>query len=371
MSEERRWYQSRVVQGVAAGASTALAAGWAAQHRLVARSHASPGEIEAEGLALPDDLVHHDIEVDDGGRIHVVERGRGPAIVLLHGFMLSGALWAHQLRDLAGEHRVIAPDLRGHGASVPGRAGFTAATALDSGPEGVSDERPALRDDVRMAAASAGSPGVRRMAADVAAVLDALDVEHAVVVGHSMGGMVALQLVHDGPTAFVRRRVAGLALVSTTGGPFSRLPGFGGMARLAGPVSARAMHLADRWGVRTIASEDVRWWLTRLGFGADAPPPQVRFVEGLHLATPPSTMSSLLASLALFDLSAWLGGLDLPVLVVVGSHDRLTPPRHAWRTAEALPHAQLVELPRCGHMPMIERRREFARLIDEFAAKVG
>ena len=131
------------------------------------------------------------------------------------------------------------------------------------------------------------------------------------------------------------------------------------------------MALADRWAVRTIASQDVRWWLTRLGFGADAPPPQVRFVEGLHLATPPSTVSGLLASLALFDLSAWLGSMDLPVLVVVGSHDRLTPPRHAWRTAEALPHAELVELPRCGHMPMIERRREFARLIDEFAAKVG
>ena len=56
---------------------------------------------------------------------------------------------------------------------------------------------------------------------------------------------------------------------------------------------------------------------------------------------------------------------------MVGSHDRLTPPRHARRTADALPRAELVELPRCGHMPMIERRREFARLLDEFAAKIG
>ena len=82
-------------------------------------------------------------------------------------------------------------------------------------------------------------------------------------------------------------------------------------------------------------------------------------------------MADLLPALALFDLSAWLGTLDLPVLVVVGSHDRLTPPRHALRTAAALPHSELVELPRCGHMPMIERRHEFARLIEEFAAKIG
>jgi pimeloyl-ACP methyl ester carboxylesterase len=57
--------------------------------------------------------------------------------------------------------------------------------------------------------------------------------------------------------------------------------------------------------------------------------------------------------------------------VVVGSHDRLTPPRHAVRTAGALAHSELVELPRCGHMPMVERRREFARLLEEFAAKLG
>jgi pimeloyl-ACP methyl ester carboxylesterase len=182
--------------------------------------------------------------------------------------------------------------------------------------------------------------------------------------------MVALQLVHDLGEEELQRRVAGLALVSTTAGPFTRLPGLGGMARVARPVSARAVSLVDRLGVSAVASQDVRWWLTRLGFGADAPPPQVRFVEGMHLATPSSTVIDLLPSLAMFDLSKWLGSVDLPVLVVVGSRDRLTPPRHALRTAAALARSELVELPRCGHMPMIERRHEFTRLIEEFAAKI-
>jgi non-heme chloroperoxidase len=363
MGEKRPVYRSRVVQGVAAGTGAALAAGWAAQHRIVARTRSTPDDIAAEGLTVPDDCTHHVVDADDGARLHVIERGAGPPVVLLHGFMLSSALWAHQLRDLAVHHRVIAPDLRGHGSSRPGAAGFSMVDTA-----GVVDE---LRAEVRMAKSQQGSPAVRRMAMDVRSVLEALDVEHALVVGHSMGGMVALQLAHDTPADALRRRVGAMALVSTTGGPFARLPGFGGMARLAGPVSARAMGLADRWGVRTVASQDVRWWLTRVGFGADAPPAQVRFVEGLHLATAPSTVAELLPALALFDLSRWLGSLDLPVLVVVGSNDRLTPPRHALRTAAALPHSELVELPRCGHMPMIERRREFNRLIEEFAVKIG
>ena len=363
MSDKRSFLRSRLVRGAAAGTGAALAAGWAAQHRFVARTQATPDDIASEGLTVPDDCTDHLVETDDGGRIHVIERGQGPPVVLLHGFMLSGALWAHQLRDLAQHHRVIAPDLRGHGSSVAGDAGFSVP-----GLTGPIDE---LRAEARMAMTEQGSPAVRRMALDVRTVLGVLEVEHALVVGHSMGGMVALQLAHDTPTDELHRLVAGMALVSTTGGPFARVPGFGGMARLAGPVSARAMGLADRWGVRTIASQDLRWWLTRLGFGADAPPAQVRFVEGLHLATPSGTVAELVPALALFDLSAWLGTLDLPVLVVVGSHDHLTPPRHALRTAGALARSELVELPRCGHMPMIERRREFARLIEEFAAKIG
>jgi pimeloyl-ACP methyl ester carboxylesterase len=251
--------------------------------------------------------------------------------------MLSSALWVHQLRDLVDHHRVIAIDFRGHGQSLPGSRGS----------------------------------GTAVLAADVIAVLEALAVENAVLVGHSMGGMVALELALELPPAERHRRVAGIVLTSTTAGPFATVPGWTGVARVTGPVTARALLVGDRFGARALPSRDLRWWLVRLGFGADAPASQVRFVEAMHRANPSRTLADLIPSLATFDLSSKLGSLDVPVLIVVGSHDRLTAPRLARRMADALPEAQLVELPRCGHVPMLERRHEFSRLVDEFTAKIS
>jgi len=334
VSKRRR---GRVLALGAGAAGIAGAATWALQHRAVSRSTATAEAMVAEGLTLTDDLRHHFVDVADGGRIHVVERGQGPALVLLHGVLLSSALWVHQLRDLADHHRVIAVDLRGHGQSLPGSTGS----------------------------------GIQTLAADVRAVLEALSVDRAVVVGHSMGGMVALELALDLPSDERRRRLAGIVLTSTTAGPFTSLPGWAGVVRMTAPVTARALLVTERFGAKALPSRDLRWWIVRLGFGADAPPAQVRFVEALHRGTPSRTLSDLIPSLATFDLSARLGSLDVPVLVVVGSHDKLTAPRLARRMAEGLPEAQLVELPRCGHLPMLERPHEFSRLVDEFAAKVA
>jgi pimeloyl-ACP methyl ester carboxylesterase len=310
------------------------AAGSVLHHRSVTRAVATEQDFESEGLTLPADLLHHFVEVEDGGRIHVVEGGTGPVVLLLHGFLLDSSIWAHQFRDLAHQHRVIAIDHRGHGKSLPGVSTLS----------------------------------IRRLAADLAAVLEELDLSKVLLVGHSMGGMVALQLALDSQTT-VRRQVTGMVLASTLAGPFLQMPGWGNLARVAAPVSARAALLSGRLGVPSALLEDLRYLVSRLGFGGDARPAQVRFVEALHTATSSRTLAGLLPSLALFDLFASLGSIEEPVLVVVGSHDRLTPPRAARRMAGVLPHAQLVELARCGHMPMIERPHEFSRMLDEFSAK--
>jgi len=335
----------RVGGAVALGLGAAGAAAWVLQHRAVGRAQVTNGEVAEEELALPGGLVHHFVDVPDGGRLHAIERGEGRPLVLLHGLMLSSALWVHQLRDLADRHRVITVDLSGHGQSLLGTEGLT------------HDAAPAS--------------ALPRLAADVWAVLEALDVRDALLVGHSMGGMTALQLAVDTPPARLARRVSGLALVSTTAGPFVGSRRFRGVSRRLSAAMARAVLAADGRGVHSLPSRDLRWWVSRLGFGPDAPAAQVTFVEGMHTSGSARVFGELLPSLAAYDLSDRLGAVELPVLVVVGTHDRALPPGHAKRLAAGLARAELVELPRCGHQPMLERRNEFNRLLDEFSAKLG
>ena len=113
----------------------------------------------------------------DDATIELDERGDGDVIVLLHGFLLTRDIWSAQVDALARTHRVIAADLRGCGGS--------------SAPHG-----PYLMES---------------LAGDVAALLDALRIERATIIGHSMGGYVAL--------AFARmyaERVRRLALIGST-----------------------------------------------------------------------------------------------------------------------------------------------------------
>ncbi|MDE3086562.1 MAG: alpha/beta hydrolase [Acidobacteriota bacterium] len=326
--------------GAAAGlaGAGALAAAWVAQHRRVGRAlEAADAAAEGEGLVLPSDLRHHEIAVDDGAVIHVVERGEGPPLLLLHGLMSASGIWVNQLTDLAGRHRVVAVDLRGHGRSSVGEEGT----------------------------------GLVRMAEDVRRVMEELDLRRALVVGHSMGGMVALRVVHDLPAAERRLRVDGLAVVSSAAGPFLSAPGSTTASRVLVPAWSQFVLAADRAGMWSRPARDLRWWATRLSFGAEADPAQVRFTEELSRPVAASTFTRLLPDLVAFDLSDGLADIEVPVLVVVGSRDRLTPPRHARAMAGVLPQAQLVELPRCGHTPMLERRHEFSRLLDEFSAKLA
>ncbi len=315
---------------VALGVGAAVGVGSAVERRRIRRERARVVPIGEADFVPP--VTERTIETDDGGEIHVLERGQGQPIVLLHGITLAARIWGYQLHDLSATHRVVAIDQRGHGRSRPGRD----------------------RADLT------------RLGTDLLTVLEALDLRQAIVVGHSMGGMVVLRLLADRPEAF-SRRLAGLGLVATSGGPLSRAPYWELLARTLARVAAVRLHLSHRAGRGLLPPGDLAYLIARGSFGVAPRPAHVEMLRAIIDDTSPVVVAELLADVMTVDLCHAVGGAELPALVFVGSKDRLTPPWHARRLAAALPRAELLTLPGCGHMVMLERPQELTEALERFA----
>jgi non-heme chloroperoxidase len=325
----------RVVAVGAAATAVAAGAAFAAQRHWTRRWRATDEALADAGLRMVDDLVHHDVPTSDGGVIHAVELGAGPPIVLVHGVTLSDAVWVRQFTALADRHRVIAIDQRGHGPSVAGTDGYT----------------------------------FDRLAQDTLDVLDGLKVADAVLVGHSMGGMVSLTAVLADPDRMAEH-VAALVLVGTTAGPVTGVPLWPVVTDRMTSLTGRSLVSAERRGRGLFPGEDLSSWSTRLAFGSKPTPLDLELTRSLISAMSPSAMADLLVSLVGFDVRARLGEITLPTWIVVGSRDLLLPPFHARRMAAAIPGAVLEVLPGCGHMVMLERPDELNGLLHELSVSV-
>ncbi|MBV9270346.1 MAG: alpha/beta fold hydrolase [Candidatus Eremiobacteraeota bacterium] len=245
------------------------------------------------------------IAVDDAN-IDVEIDGNGDAVVLLHGFPLTRAVWELQASHLASHARVIRPDLRGMGMS--------------SVPDG-----PYLMET---------------LASDVAAVLDALGISRATIVGHSLGGYVAM--------AFARmftERVERLALIC------SKLN-----ADTAQAASAREL-LADKTESSNSIDAVIEEYLPKLL----APqtlvqiPEIVQHLRGIARQTTPKGAAAMLRGMAQrVPASDIAGELTMPVLVVGGGADQSIPAAEYAETAAAFPRGRLQMMNASGHVPMLE-----------------
>lgn len=279
---------------------------------------------------LPDDVVHHHLPTPDGGIVHAVERGSGRPLVLLHGITLRHDVWAPQFHQLVDRYRVIAVDLRGHGESVAGADGF----------------------------------GLPRLADDLATLLVGLDLRDAVVVGHSMGGMTAMQFCGEHPDVLAER-VAGLIFVATRA--HQVVPP--GIDRGARALVAQGQGLVEGGGAlpaRAVVTERV----ARLAFGERPHPRAVAIVAEMGASIVPEALVPSVAGLIEHDARVALRATETPALVVVGTRDLLTPVPAGRHLAHLLPDAELVVLPKAGHQLMQERPFELAELIDAFVARI-
>jgi pimeloyl-ACP methyl ester carboxylesterase len=323
---------------------------------LLGRGPRGPDANAGDDFEEPADVVHRTVVTSDGGQIHVVERGQGRPFVLLHGVTLTTASWQYQLVDLVDAgYRVLALDIRGHGRSRPGRDGYS----------------------------------LTRLAEDLREVLGALDVRDAEIVGHSLGGMTALQLLADHPELGHDGTVSGIVLVSTSAGMVvgNGVPAlFARVAGLVTPAAAARGHVFASGGPSPPATRrhlfagggpsppatrrvELASRYCRLAFGAAPLPTHVAMVRAITSAVPSDVLSPLIATLLRMDIRKQLGRLSVPTLVVVGRRDLVTPVWHSRYLASHIPGAQLVVLNGCGHLVLLERRAELADLLVGWARR--
>jgi pimeloyl-ACP methyl ester carboxylesterase len=333
------WTAGRTRRGLALalglGSAAALGAVAVADARRVAND---PARV---WLTPPPEGRSLDVRSADGTRLHcdVLGPDDAPTVVLIHGWTCRREFWAPQLNTLAGRHRLVAYDLRGHGRSEAPHGGDFSAEAL---------------------------------ADDLAAVLEAAvpTGQKALVVGHSLGAMSIVSWAGRHRTE-VRSKVAAALLVSTgtsdlvTESLILRPPER--LSRPAAALSRRAMATAIPYGFRNPISHRV---VRYVALSPSATPAQVAFCEQIVLACDRRWRAATAHTLSRLDLDEAIEHLDVPTVVLGGSADRLTPPVLSERLAGHLPQlVERVELPHVGHMAPVEAPEEINRLIDDLVER--
>jgi len=243
-----------------------------------------------------------------------LEAGAGWPLVLLHAFPLNAEMWRPQLARVPEGWRFIAPHLRGFGPTPMG-------------------DLP---------------PSMDTYAADVAALMDALQLDSAVVAGVSMGGYIAFAMYRAAPA-----RLAGLVLADTR-------PQADTADGRAGRAAMRE-RLA-REGPRGVADQ----MLGKLLSGAAAPEVVAHVRQMIERADPAGIDAAIVAMMARPDSTPDLPHMSCGTLVVVGDEDAITPRADAEAMQRAIPRSTLTVIPGAGHLASLEQPDVFSRALADF-----
>jgi pimeloyl-ACP methyl ester carboxylesterase len=262
-------------------------------------------------------LDHH------GCRLTYEVQGDGSPVLLIQGVGVHGAGWRPQVAALAPRYSCLSFDNRGMGMSQPVGGPIT----------------------------------VEQMAEDARALLDAEGWSAAHVIGHSLGGLVALHLALT-----FRERVRSLALLCTFAG-----------GRDAAPPTPRMVWtgLRTRIGTRRMRRRAFLELVLPPGATAgDELAAQLAPLFGHDLADQPPVVGAQLSALRAYDATSRLGELaGLPTLVVSAAHDPIAPPQSGRKLAAGIPGACLVELAEASHgVPIHDADRVNAVLLEHLAA---
>jgi pimeloyl-ACP methyl ester carboxylesterase len=264
-----------------------------------------------------------------GRPVTYVGAGEGPVLLLIHGMGGTCENWSEVIEPLARQHTVIAPDLPGHGASGPGGGDYSIG-ALAAG----------LRD-----------------------LLLSLGHERATLVGHSLGGGIAMQLAYQFPEMLER-----LVLVSSGGlGPEVSV-----VLRAAALPGADAF-IAATAGLGTRVGSTLARGLSAVGLRPNADVAEV--ARGYASLTDPDRRAAFLATLRSVvgtggqrvDAADRLYLAEaVPVLIIWGARDSIIPVRHGEDAHDAIPGSRLEIFDDVGHLPQVEAPGRFIAALERF-----
>ena len=256
----------------------------------------------------------HSHTIDTGEvKLFVATAGDGPALLFLHGLGWDHHLWDAAFSRYSGQYRVIAGDTRGHGQS----------------------EQP-------------DSPySIQLFAQDWLIVLDQLQVEQAMLVGFSQGGMVAMQMAIQQPERFPALVLASTTCCTPTAVSHNM------QQRIQGLEQLGALEAAKLAGQSIFSSH----------FIEQNPDYIAAFIQQ-RAAANQTALKHAMAAVTGFDVCAQLANLSQPGLAIAGEQDRLTPPSSVETVHRHLAHSSYVCIPNAGHMIPVEQPEPFYRHID-------
>jgi len=329
------WKRPTPLETTAFGTSLVVGAagGLALEHAVFRRQRRDRGgAAEARFEPLPG--RESTVTCSDGVRLHVEESGDtgntdAPlTLVYVHGFTVTQECWWFQRRDLADLGPSVCYDQRSHGRS----------------------ER-----------ADARSCTIQQLGDDLHSVLDQCAPHGPVILlGHSMGGMTIMALAEQHPELF-GERVIGVALLSTSSGEMATVTM--GLPALASKALLHLVPLAPQAGRRARIIEqrrredtDIGYVLTdRIAYGERSSPALVGLMQRMIAQCSIEAFTAFLPTFYDHNRREALAGLSsVPVLVLVGGADLMTPYEHNRAIADALPESTFALVPGAGHMVILE-----------------
>jgi pimeloyl-ACP methyl ester carboxylesterase len=239
--------------------------------------------------------------------------GKGRPIVFIHGWAASHQFWKNQIQEFQDSYRILAYDLRGHGDSNKPKTGYQVSNHIT----------------------------------DLAALLAREKISHPVLIGHSLGGMIALQYALEYPSS-----PSALVLVGTNPHPV--------------PTMKRSIQFSLlSWIISISRSRAAKFTRTQI-FAPDVDPALVEWVNQDSLRTPTHVIRQTLKAVKGFNVIERLSEIECPTCIINGEYETAVDSETVSQMLQLMPQAEFVSIPGSGHNVMLEKADAFNEALASF-----